>query len=93
MTRWTPDPTFYPSSEAVTAPAEKLAYVAAFDRTARRPDAIVVLDTDPDSPTTGGSSAGPTCPTSATSCTTSGGTRAAVRSARPLRTRTSSGAT
>ncbi|MGW5577832.1 selenium-binding protein SBP56-related protein [Micromonospora chokoriensis] len=51
MTRWTPDPTFYPSPrEAVTAPAEKLAYVAAFDRTASRPDAIVVLDTDPDSP-------------------------------------------
>ena len=42
MTRWTPDPTFYPSPrEAATAPAEKLAYVAAFDRPAGRPDAIV----------------------------------------------------
>ncbi|WFE97865.1 selenium-binding protein SBP56-related protein [Micromonospora sp. WMMD987] len=50
MTRWTPDPSFYPSPrEASTAPAEKLAYVAAFDRTAQRPDAIVVLDTDPES--------------------------------------------
>ena len=50
MTRWTPDPSFYPSPrEAATAPAEKLAYVAAFDRTAQRPDAIAVLDTDPDS--------------------------------------------
>ena len=51
MTRWTPDPTFYPSPrEAATAPPERLAYVAAFDRTARRPDAIAVVDTDPDSP-------------------------------------------
>ncbi|GAB1693183.1 selenium-binding protein SBP56-related protein [Krasilnikovia sp. M28-CT-15] len=54
MTRWTPDPTFYPSPrDAVGAPAEKLAYVAAFDRAARRPDAIAVLDTDPGSPTYG----------------------------------------
>ncbi|MBQ1070522.1 selenium-binding family protein, partial [Micromonospora sp. D75] len=50
MTRWTPDPTFYPSPAlAATAPAEKLAYVAAFDRAGQRPDAIAVLDTDPDS--------------------------------------------
>ena len=50
MTRWTPDPTFYASPrDAVSAPAERLAYVAAFDRTARRPDAIAVLDVDPDS--------------------------------------------
>ncbi|PRY27684.1 selenium-binding protein SBP56-related protein [Pseudosporangium ferrugineum] len=48
MTRWTPDPTFYPSPrDALAAPAEQLAYVAAFDRSATRPDAIVVLDTDP----------------------------------------------
>ncbi|MDI5942950.1 selenium-binding protein SBP56-related protein [Micromonospora sp. DH15] len=51
MTRWTPDPSFYPSPrEAAQAPAEKLAYVAAFDRAAERPDALAVLDTDPDSP-------------------------------------------
>ncbi|NUO97981.1 MAG: selenium-binding protein [Nonomuraea sp.] len=51
MTLWTPDPTFYPSPrDAVEAPAEKLAYVAAFDRSATRPDALAVLDTDPASP-------------------------------------------
>ncbi|BFU43638.1 selenium-binding protein SBP56-related protein [Krasilnikovia sp. MM14-A1004] len=50
MTRWTPDPTFYPSPrDAAGAPAEKLAYVAAFDRSASRPDAIAVIDTDPGS--------------------------------------------
>jgi selenium-binding protein 1 len=50
MSRWTPDPTFYASPrDAAGAPAEKLAYVAAFDRTAERPDAIAVVDTDPDS--------------------------------------------
>ncbi|MEV6595876.1 selenium-binding protein SBP56-related protein [Actinoplanes sp. NPDC051346] len=52
MTRWTPDPTFYPSPrDALTAPAERLAYVAAFDRSATRPDAIAVVDTDPGSDT------------------------------------------
>ncbi|WP_019630770.1 selenium-binding protein SBP56-related protein [Actinomadura atramentaria] len=51
MALWKPDPTFYPSPrDAAGAPAEKLAYVAAFDRSARRPDAIAVLDTDPGSP-------------------------------------------
>jgi selenium-binding protein 1 len=50
MTLWTPDPTFYPSPrDAAAAPAEKLAYVAAFDRSAQRPDALAVLDTDPES--------------------------------------------
>ena len=48
MTRWTPDPTFYPSArDAGDAPAEKLAYLAAFDRAGTQPDAIAVLDTDP----------------------------------------------
>jgi methanethiol oxidase len=47
MPLWKPDPTFYPSPrQAVTAPAEKLAYVAAFDRSAEKPDAIAVLDVD-----------------------------------------------
>jgi selenium-binding protein 1 len=51
VTRWTPDPTFYASPrDAVAAPPEKLAYVAAFDRSAGRPDAIAVVDVDPDSP-------------------------------------------
>ena len=44
------DPTFYRSpAEAVAAPAEKLAYVVAFDRTAQRPDALTVVDVDPGS--------------------------------------------
>ncbi|MEV6301555.1 selenium-binding protein SBP56-related protein [Actinoplanes sp. NPDC051861] len=48
MTRWTPDPSFYPSPrDAASAPAEQLAYVAAFDRAAEKPDAIAVIDTDP----------------------------------------------
>ncbi len=48
MTRWTPDPSFYPSPrDAAGAPAEQLAYVAAFDRAAEQPDAIAVLDADP----------------------------------------------
>ena len=54
MTRWTPDPTFYPSPrDAASAPAERLAYIAAFDRTATRPDAIAVVDTEPGSATYG----------------------------------------
>jgi selenium-binding protein 1 len=51
---WKPDPTFYPSPrDAAAAPPEKLAYVAAFSRPAETPDAIAVLDTDPDSATYG----------------------------------------
>ncbi|MEV5749008.1 selenium-binding family protein [Actinoallomurus sp. NPDC052308] len=50
MALWRPDPTFYPSPrEAVNAPPETLAYIAAFDRSAQRPDAIAVVDVDPDS--------------------------------------------
>ena len=50
MALWKPDPTFYASPrDAVSAPAEKLAYVAAFDRAAEKPDAIAVLDVDPGS--------------------------------------------
>ena len=37
MTRWTPDPTFYPSPRlAAKAPAETLAYVARVRAEARR---------------------------------------------------------
>ena len=48
------DPTFYRSpSEAAAGPPEKLAYVAAYshpaDHPADRPDAIAVVDTDPQS--------------------------------------------
>ncbi|GAA2606102.1 selenium-binding protein SBP56-related protein [Dactylosporangium fulvum] len=50
MALWKPDPTFYPSPrDALRAPPEKLAYVAAFDRAAEQPDAIAVVDTDPSS--------------------------------------------
>jgi selenium-binding protein 1 len=42
------DPTFYPSpSDAAAAPAETIAYVAAFSRPADKPDAIAVVDVDP----------------------------------------------
>jgi selenium-binding protein 1 len=50
MALWKPDPTFYASPrEAVDAPPETLAYVGAFDRAAEQPDAIAVLDVDPES--------------------------------------------
>jgi selenium-binding protein 1 len=45
-----PDPTFYPSPrQAKKAPAETLAYVVAFDPTGRTPDAMTVVDLDPES--------------------------------------------
>ena len=44
------DATFYRSpTEAATAPAERLAYVAAFDPTGQRSDAMTVVDVDPGS--------------------------------------------
>ncbi len=47
-----PDPTFYPSPKlAAEAPAETLAYMVTFDPEAKQPDALVVVDTDPQSPT------------------------------------------
>ncbi|HVD14463.1 MAG TPA: selenium-binding protein SBP56-related protein, partial [Actinomycetota bacterium] len=47
----TTDPTFYRSpAEAIAAPPERLAYVAAYDPAGRAKDAMVVLDTDPSSP-------------------------------------------
>ena len=52
MPRWTPDPTFYPSPRlAAKAPAETLAYVAAFAPNRDVPDSIAVVDVDPASPT------------------------------------------
>ena len=54
MTLWTPDPTFYPSPRDAAAGAkETLAYVVAFDRAARRPDALAVLDVDADTAAVG----------------------------------------
>src|SRR5262245_64635836 len=50
MPTWTPDPTFYPSPRmAMKAPAEQLAYVAAFDPERKKPDGIAVVDVDPSS--------------------------------------------
>jgi selenium-binding protein 1 len=53
MTLLRPDPTFYPSPRmAMEAPAEKLAYVALLDPTRKaRPDAMGVVDVDPQSAT------------------------------------------
>src|SRR5216684_1924469 len=48
MAIWRPDPSFYPSPRmAMKAPPEGLAFVAAFDPTRQRPDAISVVDVDP----------------------------------------------
>ena len=52
--RWTPDPTFYPTAQlAMEAPPETIAYVALLDPSHTRPDAIGVVDVDPDSETYG----------------------------------------
>ena len=50
MTIWRPDPTFYPSPRtAMRAPPEKLAYVGVLNADGKgRPDALAVLDVDPD---------------------------------------------
>jgi methanethiol oxidase len=57
MARLTPDPTFYPSAaEAVSAAPERLAYVATIgigQNGDAPPDALAVLDLDPDSSTYG----------------------------------------
>ena len=45
------DPTFYRSpADAIAAPPERLAYVAAFDPAGRAKDAMAVIDCDPSSP-------------------------------------------
>ena len=50
MATWRPDPSFYPSPRmAAKAPKETLAYVASFDPDRAKPDAIAVVDVDPDS--------------------------------------------
>src|SRR5487761_1470230 len=49
-----PDQTFYPSPRlAGEAPVETLAYMVTFDPTAKKPDALVTLDVDPNSATFG----------------------------------------
>src|SRR3954453_13290494 len=48
--KWTPDASFYPSPRmAMKAPKETLAYVASFDPERSEPDAIAVVDVDPES--------------------------------------------
>ncbi len=51
MTRWQPDPTFYPSPRmAMQAPPEKLAFVALLNPKLKgRSDALAVVDVDPSS--------------------------------------------
>src|SRR3982751_321164 len=45
-----PDPSFYPSPRmAEKAKPETIAYVAAFDPARKKPDAIAVVDLDPES--------------------------------------------
>ncbi len=56
MSRWTPDPSFYPSPRlAMEAPREELAYVALLnpDASDGRPDALAVLDLEEGSSTYG----------------------------------------
>jgi selenium-binding protein 1 len=51
MTKWLPDPTFYPSpKEAIKAPTERLGYVALLNPTGRgESDGIGVVDLNPES--------------------------------------------
>ncbi|MDQ4078735.1 MAG: selenium-binding family protein, partial [Chloroflexota bacterium] len=51
MSAWTPDPTFYPTAKtAMEAPREELAYVALLNPNGNNlPDALAVLDVNPDS--------------------------------------------
>ena len=53
MKTWTPDPTFYPSPKmAMEAADEELAYVAVLNADGDgRPDALAVVDVNPQSPT------------------------------------------
>src|SRR5262245_64300500 len=55
MTLWKPDATFYPSPRmAMEAPAEKIAYVAGLNCGRNdKPDALLVVDVDPESKTYG----------------------------------------
>ncbi|MGD2123972.1 MAG: selenium-binding protein SBP56-related protein, partial [Gemmatimonadota bacterium] len=50
MPTWKPDPTFYPSPKhAMEAPQERLAYVAMLNPSRNRPDAMGVVDVNPES--------------------------------------------
>ena len=80
----TPDPTFYPSpTMAMQSPPEQLAYLALINpRKDGRPDAIGVVDVDPESKGYGRLVGQTDMPHAATSCITSAGTRA-VRACAP----------
>ena len=78
----TTDPTFYRNpAEAIAAPPEQLAYVAAYDPAGQTKDAIAVLDCDPASADYGQVVGWSSCPPPATSSTTSAGTPAPAPSA------------
>src|SRR6266545_2979023 len=50
MPKWTPDPSFYPSPKmAMEAPRESLAYVAMLNPARQMPDAMGVVDVNPES--------------------------------------------
>src|SRR5436853_1225753 len=52
MSSWRPDATFYPSPRmAMEAPPEGVAYVAVLNYGGKRPDALAVLDVNPQSTT------------------------------------------
>jgi methanethiol oxidase len=54
MSRWKPDPSFYPSPKmAMAAPAEKLGYVVGLHHGNGKPDALLTIDLDQDSRTYG----------------------------------------
>ena len=94
MATWTPDPSFYPSPRmAMKAPPETLAYVAAFDPERKTPDAIAVVDVDPQFEVLRADRRhGRRCPMPATSCIISAGTPARPAYAPTRRIRTSSAA-
>ena len=92
MPKLLPDQSFYPSpTMAMQAPAETVAYVALLNSDPTANDALAVLDVDPASHGYGAQIARVDMPARATSCTISGGTRAARACARTRRTRTCSG--
>ena len=66
------DPTFYRSpADAIAAPPERLAHVAAFDPLGKVKDAITVIDCDPSSPDYGkaiGPRRGAPCPRADKAC-------------------------
>ena len=89
-----PDPTFYPSPKmALQSPPEKLAYLALINPLKEgRPDAIGVVDVDPDSKSYGRLVGQTDMATRAMNCITSAGTPAVPASARTRRTPTWNGA-